>query len=243
MKRRILPAALIFFLVQIHNQCFAGEKKVTELIDRVVAAYNSINDYQCRLHETSVLGNRYEKRIVNFYFKKPRMIRMDILMGNRPFDSGSVGVYTGGNKVIGHQGGILKSIVLTLPKKSPLATTIRGIAFDESDMQAVIERLIYLNNYGTVSIENEGSSLKFTCAPFRAADYEGITKEIAWADKKSLLISRNERYVGEKLVQEVEWKGYIVNAGLPDELFSITFKAEDLKKYNIAHLSQELKLE
>ena len=59
------------------------------------------------MHEFSIGGGRREERIINYYFKKPMMIRIDILDGNKALDKGSVGVYTGGEKVTGHRGGFL----------------------------------------------------------------------------------------------------------------------------------------
>ena len=165
---------------------------------------------------------------------------MDILKGNRPFDAGSVGVYTGGDRVKGHRGGALKHIQLNLSKHNLLATTIRGVPIDESDMGTALRRVEFFLTNGTISLQEDDKNLIFICYPFNADENEGITKDIVWVDRRNLLIVRNERYENEVLVQRVEWKDYIINAGLPDKLFDAGFNIAELEKENIPLISQTL---
>ncbi len=235
MKGLLLILLFPFFIT---NACFADRSGVEKKIDEIKRNYEKIHDYQCRLVESCRNNNRYESRIINYYFKKPKMIRMDILSGNRPFDAGSVGVYTDGDKVRGHRGGPLKHIQLNLSKHNPLATTIRGVSIDESDMETVLQRLEFFLTNGTISLQIDYKNLIFICHPFDAEENEGITKDIVWVDRVNLLIVRNERYENEVLVQEVEWKDYIINAGLPDKIFDVLFNITELEKENIPLISQ-----
>ncbi len=238
-KFTILSTAAITFL-SIFSECFAKGSDVSKIIERLKQRYESIQDYQCRIEESSTLGSRREERIINLYFKRPRMIRLDILKGNRPFDRGSVGIYRGDGRVVGHRGGVLKNITLNLRTDHVLATTIRGVRIDQSDLLAVLQRLIFLNEIGTVTIFDEPPYIKFRCVPFDPALNEGIETDIAWVDRETLLLVRTERYEKGKLVQEVNWKNYIVNTGLPDKLFDPHFELTQLIEENIPLISQEL---
>jgi outer membrane lipoprotein-sorting protein len=215
-----------------------------DLTDDVLASiektYESIFDYQCRLETLSILGDKREERHINFYFKKPKLIRMDVLKGNRPFDSGSVGVYEGGDKVTGHRGGALKGIILNLPKESALATTIRGVTFDESDLETVLRNLYFYRDNAEIVASETHDAYFFTCITDHPEENDNISKDLVWIDKKSLLITGNERYEGETLVQAVKWKGFIINAGLPIELFDVRFDVQELEKRGIPILNQEV---
>lgn len=232
--KAVLFVAAFFRIVE----CRADSVRQGEIFAAMSMRYEGIRDYQCRLLEWSTDGARYEKRTINFYFKKPKLIRMDILKGNRPFDTGSVAVYHGSGKVTGHRGGILKDIVLNLPKTSALATTVRGVAIDESDMETVLKKIPYYLENGTISMTEGDDVYEFVCVPFDESENDGISKDFLRIDKKNLLVLYNERFIGNSSVQKVEWGEYIVNAGLPDELFDIDFDVGDLAKRGIPLIRQ-----
>ena len=218
----------------------AEQVTTQEYLDAIKARYELIEDYQCRMYEFSMAGSKREERIINYYFKKPKLIRMDILEGNRPFDSGSVGVYTGGDKVTGHRGGIMRDIVITVKKNSVLATTVRGETFDQSDMLTVIERMGRLLAIGGVDLVEKNTHIEFEFTPFDPSQNEGISRDVVWIDRKTMLIIRNERYEEEKLVQKITWKDYIINAGLPGEFFDARVEPDQLRDTGIPLLWNDL---
>jgi len=240
MKRR-LPAILVGTVLLIGwFGALAQDQSPEACLDLIKARYRLIDDYQCRMEEFSVKDGRKEARIMNYYFKKPKLIRIDILQGNRAFDRGSVGVYRGGDKVSGHRGGIMKDITLNISKDSSLATSIRGESMDRSDMATVIERFEFHVENSTASIREKASHLEFEFIPSDPSLIDGITKDIIWIDRELMLIARSERYEGTKLVQQVVWSEYILNAGLPVELFDPGFDVYTLCGAGIPLLSQEL---
>ena len=243
-RYRMSGVARIFFTGLVFWSLAPVFVSSNDLTDEVLASiertYESIFDYQCRLETLSFLGDKKEERLINFYFKKPKLIRMDVLKGNRPFDSGSVGVYEGGDKVTGHRGGALKGIILKLPQESSLATTIRGVTFEESDLETVLRNLYFYRDNAEIAARETGDAYLFTCITDNPEENDNISKDLVWIDKKSFLITRNERYEGETLVQAVNWKGFIINAGLPIELFDVRFEVQELEKRGIPILSQEV---
>ena len=229
-----LLAVAFLFPVDCH-----GAERIDEVIASILQNYESVVDYQCRLTVLSYLGNKREERIINFYFKKPKLIRMDILKGTRPGDSGSIGVYKGGDKVAGRRGGLLSGIVIKVSKDNPLVTTIRGVGLHESDLETVFDQLAFYKAKGRIEFRDAGSSYVFTCTTRNPAENEGISKDLVWIDSKNFLITRNERYEGDRLVQAASWGEYIVNAGLPEELFDVKFDVGTLGERGIPILSQK----
>lgn len=219
-------------------ECRAESDRQREVYDSMRSRYEEIRDYQCRILEWCTDGSRVEERIINFYFKKPKLIRMDILQGSRPFDSGSVAVYLGSGKVSGHRGGLLKGIVLNVQKTSALATTIRGVAIDESDMETVLMEIPFYFQNGRILMTERDTVYEFECVPFDVSKNDGISKDVLRVDKKSLFVVYNERFSGASSVQRVEWSDYIIDAGLPDELFDIDFDVSELEKRGIPLVRQ-----
>ena len=239
--KRYIPAILIgTVLLTGWFRALAQDQSPGAYLDLIKARYGMIEDYQCRMEEFSIKDGRREERIMNYYFKKPKLIRIDILQGNRAFDRGSVGVYRGGDKVSGHRGGIMKDITLNISKDSPLATSIRGESIDRSDMATVIERFEYHVENSTARMSKKASHLEFEFVPVDPSLIDGITKDIIWIDRELMLITRSERYEGNKLVQQVFWSAYILNAGLPVELFDPGFDVHTLRGTGIPLLAQEL---
>jgi outer membrane lipoprotein-sorting protein len=229
---------ILFFLV--FAETLADQESTVLLFEKIKSNYETILDYQCRIDTFCTDGKGIEKRLLNFYFKKPRMIRIDLLKGNQLFDEGSVGVFKGGDTITGHKGGLLSSIQMTVHKKSPFATTLRGEAFDEIDMEAVLGYLLnYLKN-GSCFLAEDEKSYMISCVPYDEEQNEGISRDVAWFDKDTLIITRFQRYEGATLVQEAEWSAYIINAGIPDALFNLQFDPKQLQRVNIPVLNQEV---
>jgi len=232
--------AVSFLMCTVVDGARADENDAHRFFERIQHRYETITDYQCRIDTYCTNGRSKEHRILNFYFKRPRLIRVDLLWGNMPFDNGSVGVFTGGNTITGHRGGILSGIVMTIPRKSPMATTLRGEAFDEIDMEAVLDKLYFYIRNGSVRVMEESRFYRIVCVPFDASKNGGITKDIAQFDRDTLTITGFQRYEAEILVQEAIWTDYIINAGLPDSLFDVKFDPKSLKREGIPLLRQNL---
>ncbi|TVQ36277.1 MAG: hypothetical protein EA384_14700 [Spirochaetaceae bacterium] len=205
----------------------------SEAVDRFEEVYRSIHDYQVRLYQWCRSGRRYERRIIDFYFKRPRRMRMDILTGNRPFDDGSVGLYLGGDKVVGRKGGILSAIVLTVNKYDAIATTVRGVTFDQSDLQGILDRLRNGFTIGEVELELRGGWYWLHILPHDPEGYRGVTRETVAFDPQTFLPIYSETFEGELQVEFARWTDYILNAGLPDELFRIRTESSILRSAGI----------
>ncbi len=190
-------------------------------IARFGETVRTVNDYQCRLYEWCGTGLKYEKRIINYYFSRPRKIRMDIVSGNRPFDGGSVGIYTGGQTVDGRKGGLLSGVVLTVGMGDAAATTALGVRFDESDLAGILEKINKLKKNSRTAVEFRGGSCWLFFDLDEPAPKWGITREIIVLDTVSWLPVYSESWRGKTQIQQARWTGYIVNRGLPEGLFEI----------------------
>lgn len=229
----VVRALVLLLTIAVPLSAADPPATAVEAVDRFEVVARSIRDYQVRLYQWSRSGRRYERRIIDFYFKRPRMMRMDILTGNRPFDDGSVGLYLGGDNVVGRKGGILSAIVLTVNKQDAIATTIRGVAFDQSDLQGILERLRNGFTIGDVHLELRGGWYWLHILPHDPAGYRGVTRETVAFDPETFLPIYSETFEGELQVEFARWTDYILNAGLPDELFAIRTDSSILRSAGI----------
>ncbi len=201
-----------------------------EVLSRLEKTYSGITDYQCRMRITSRNGNDTEIRVNNYYFMKQRNIRMDVLKGTRFMDDGSVAVFRGGSEVTGRIG----IIALSLPKTDPLVTTNRGSTFDESDMQYVICKIGSHLGSGEITVTEYGTVYEITLVYKDKTGNGGITKEVIRIDSLTLLPLTAKSYADSQLVQDVEWSNFIINAGIPVELFDVWYDPKKLSDRGIA---------
>ncbi len=235
--RRLLtvPAALLCFLIPLPSS-FADPPTPQSIVEAFQAMYESISDYQCRMEEHCRQGSRHEERTINFYFKKPRFIRMDILKGNRFSDTGSVGVYGNGGKVTGRKGGLLSFLAITVDKHDPQATTIRGLAFDQSDMRATLEKMQFHLAESTCTLSMGGGIYELVFEPRDPSRNDGVTRDVITLDAATLLPTSSDSFEGDQLVQHAEWSSYIIDAGLPDQLFDVFWDPKQLEGMGVRNV-------
>jgi outer membrane lipoprotein-sorting protein len=226
-------AALAAWSLDAPSEAQAPPPSAQSVIDRFASAAAAIDDYQCRLYEWCVKGRNREERVINFYYLRPDSIRMDIVKGNKALDAGSVGVYKGGATVAGRKGGIAAGIVLNVGKRSPLATTVRGQTFDESDLRGILGKMRFHLAESSIAVEEATSSYRLTMVPRDPRRNGGATKEVMVFDASTLLPIYSESYEGETQVQQARWTDYILNAGLPASFFEIRTDGSALGKAGI----------
>jgi hypothetical protein len=231
--RRRLSAAAFLCLFAPCVPSLAEPPTVRSVVEAFASMYESLSDYQCRMEEECWLGSRHEERTINFYFKRPRFIRMDILKGNRFGDTGSVGVYRGDGKVRGRKGGLLGFLAVTVDKYDPQATTVRGLAFDDSDLQATLEKMRFHLAESACALSTSGGIHELTFEPRDPSRNAGVTKDIIRLDTVTLLPSSSDSWEGERLVQHAEWSSYLLDVGLPDKLFDVFWDPARLERLGI----------
>lgn len=148
--RRFLPALAGVALVGALCVTARAENSAPA-IDAFRAAFASVNDYTFKLHSHETLGTSVQDRIYDYWFMKPHYAKTYIEAGD---GTGSGGVWTGGEQVSGHQGGILAGIHLKVDLHDGRATSLRGYTIPDGLMQTVVET--YANVPGTLTQTDGG---------------------------------------------------------------------------------------
>ena len=136
----------------------------------------------------------------------------------------------------GRKGGLLAFLAITVDKHDPQATTIRGLAFDESDMQATLEKMRFHLAESACTLSMVGGLCELVFVPRDPSRNGGVTRDVIRLDAATLLPASSDSYEGDLLVQHAEWSSYIVDAGLPERLFDVFWDPGQLEGMGIRNV-------
>ena len=199
------------------------KNKPTPALDAFMKAWDGIDNYHETIvtHETTDDGKSIQDRTYDYKFKKPTYAL--ILITDGPGKGGGA-AWHGGDKVKGHQGGILSHLKLIVPITDPRATSLRGDTMVVASFQYEINH--YLTTPGTVS-EAPGPSVDgkpTTAVTLNVSDPKSngnVSKDVLDIDNATHLTAKREQYVGSTLVKTETFKDIQLNPGLKPEDFDI----------------------
>lgn len=117
---RFLSLCAALFVAACPGARAANEAPAIEAFDKMFAG---VNDYTAVLHVHEAKGTATQDRVYQYSFMKPHYVKTLIIDGD---GKGSGAVWTGGDQVSGHQGGILSGIHLKISVNDPRAVSLRG---------------------------------------------------------------------------------------------------------------------
>jgi outer membrane lipoprotein-sorting protein len=183
------------------------------------AAFAAINDYTCTMHSHEMLDNKTQDRIYNYWFMKPHFAKTLIVAGD---GQGSGGVWSGGDTVSGHQGGILSGLHLTVSIHDPRATSIRGFTIPDGLLQNIVSK--YATVPGTLT-QTPGGKLggvltdRLDLKVTDPSQNNGISEQIIYLSQETHLPIRQILYSGNQIVLDQSISELKTNVGLTDKDF------------------------
>ena len=216
--RRILAATAALGVlagISVCSRAFAAAPD-NDALNKFAAIWTNLKTYTCtvKIHEAN--GTRVQDRVIHISFAKPHDTRLDIVAGD---GRGGTVVWRGGDKVLGHPGGLFSSIKVNLGLRDPRVTTIRGETVAEANWGSVYEHILSLKG---ASIEAATQSDRTTIMVDVAdpASNGGVTKEVLVVDATSLPIEYDQ-YEGNQQVKQVVNSDVKLDVDLPDSTWSI----------------------
>lgn len=194
----------------------AGED-VKSFLARLENAINSMDTYKFTLKSENWKGKKHEKKVIEFYFKKPNLMRTDVLAGKK---RGSRVVLNKEGKIRGRNSWGFKK---TLKPTDKRLKSIRGSTFMNASFLDKIARLKeHILKRGCIATvaeeEYEGNSTYHLHISHNDTD-DPVTGEDIWFEKKTYLMLRNLKFENEDLVADAIWEGAKINIPLKDSLF------------------------
>ncbi len=183
------------------------------------AVWATINDYTCTLHSHEALGTKTQDRIYSYWFMKPHFAKTLIVSGD---GQGSGGVWSGGDTVSGHQGGILSGLHLTVSLHDPRATSICGFTIPDGLLNNIVDK--YVTTPGTLT-QVLGGKLggvltdRLDLKVDDPSKYNGITEQILYLSQETHLPVRQILYSGNQIILDQTISDLKTNVGLTDKDF------------------------
>ena len=179
-------------------------------------AFSKVNDYTVTLTAHEVSGNNTQDRVYHYWFKKPSDAKIEVVSGP---GRGSGGVWTGGDKVSGHQGGLLSHFHMKVDLHDGRAVSLRGYTIPDGLFPNEVAK--YTSTKGELS-EHAGPAVNgepTDVVELKVADPNddgGITRLEMYFAKSNHMPVRQTRYQGDQVVADEIWTEFKSNVGLTD---------------------------
>jgi outer membrane lipoprotein-sorting protein len=226
MSRRAASHLLLILLVVL----FYPAPKIASALESLPTAkeiifgaekkFASIEDYTCTADAHYRKGDRTEDKVFRVFFKKPELVRLDVLKGD---GEGGAAVLTKDGGVKAHGGGWLSWLVLPFGLDNPLVTTIRGHTLRQSHFGYIIQMMkeTLASNEASVAAESFDGAPSYVLKT-SYIDAGGVArKEVAVIDRASLLVRKVQEYEGSAEVVSVTYYDIRTDQGLKDRLFDM----------------------
>ncbi len=182
-------------------------------------AFSKVNDYTATVRAHEVQGDRVQDRTYEYWFKRPTLAKTQIVSGD---GKGGGGVWNGGDKVSGHQGGILSFFHLKVGLHDGRATSLRGYTIPDGLLQNEVDK--YKTISGRLS-QRDGPVVdgmptdEIELQLAEPSQYGGVTRMVMDLSKETHFPVRQIRFSGDKIVAEETFSDVKTNVGLRDSDF------------------------
>lgn len=177
-------------------------------------AWTKIDSYTVTIttHETN--GKDTQDRVYRYAYKKPHFAKIDIVAGP---GRGGGAVWSGGDKVKGHQGGFLSGIKLSVGINDGRATSLRGDTIDHGSFQSIADELKSgkADPTATAATIDGVAADAVTVVPPAG----GVTKFVLYFSRATHMPVRRTAFAGDALVKQEDFSDVNVNAGLTENDF------------------------
>lgn len=182
-------------------------------------AFANVNDYTCQIHAHEVKGTAVQNRVYQYSFMQPHYVKTLIIAGD---GKGSGAVWTGGDQVSGHQGGILSGFHLKVGLHDPRAVSLRGFTIPDGMLQTLVNR--YATIPGTLT-QVPGGKLNGVLTDrldLKVADpatNDGISEQILYLSQETHWPIRQILYEGSTIILDQTITDLKINIGLTQKDF------------------------
>jgi outer membrane lipoprotein-sorting protein len=180
-------------------------------------AWAKVDDYTVtiKVHETQ--GTNVQDRVYHYAYKKPHFAKIDIVSGA---GRGSGSVWSGGDTVKGHQGGLFSGVKMSVSLHDGRATSLRGDTIDQASFQSVADEFKTGKVEGPATTATVDGVAADVVTVDLAAPVNGVTKRVVALSKATHLPVRRSGYAGDTLVKQEDFSDLTVNPGLKEGDFN-----------------------
>ena len=172
-------------------------------------AWAKVSSYTANIKVHLVKGTDVQDRTYHYAYLKPHYAKIDITGGA---GRGSGAVWTGGDTVSGHQGGILSGIHLTVSIHDGRATDLRGHTIDVASFENIAQAI---KDAPSVTAGEEAlGGTAFDTFSYPYHEEGGATKRTVFLSRTTHLPVRRVTYDGDKVVETEDYTDVNTSANL-----------------------------
>jgi outer membrane lipoprotein-sorting protein len=221
MPQRPLPLVLLAaaFVALVAPHTVARAAQSAPAIDAFNSAFAQVTSYTFKLHSHEIKGTDVQDRVYDYSFMKPNYAKTLIESGA---GKGSGGVWTGGDQVSGHQGGILSGIHLKVGLHDGRATSLRGYTIPDGLPQNIVATYENVKGDLTQSIGGKLSGVETDLLDLKVADPAsngGISQQKLYLSQETHWPLRQLLYAGDQVVLDQSFTDYNLTANLSQNDF------------------------
>lgn len=177
-------------------------------------AFGRIRDYTVTVTAHEVRGNDVQDRVYHYWFMKPHFAKIEVASGA---GTGGGGVWAGGDRVSGHQGGFLSHFHLKVGLHDGRATSLRGYTIPDGLLQNEVDKYRewkgdLSQRSGPVIAGSPTDIVELHLANPSAAD--DVTRMDIYLSRATHMPVRQIRYQGDRVVAEENFSELKLNVGL-----------------------------
>ncbi|MDP3790033.1 MAG: hypothetical protein Q8R48_06505 [Candidatus Omnitrophota bacterium] len=217
--RRIALILLAFTLLSAsaYSADIPVDENVRVFLNNLEESISKMDAYKCRMVSENWKGKKHESKIMEFYFKKPNLMRMDVLEGDK---AGSVVLLNKEGKIRGKNSMGMRK---TLKPTDNRLKNIRGATFMQSSLWDMMDRLRdhILERGCKATLTEEENMLRPSYrlrVEHKDADDPVMLEEV-WYDKSNYFIMKKIKHEGNTKVTDIVWEDCQINIPLDDGLF------------------------
>lgn len=199
---------------------FVASVTVVALADPVsdfASAWGKVDNYTVtiKVHETN--GKDVQDRVYQYAYKKPHFAKIDVVSGP---GRGSGSVWSGGDHVKGHQGGLLSGIKASISITDSRAISLRGDTIDQGSFQSVADDFAT----GKIEVPSTVATVDGVAADLVTVDLatpaNGVTRRVIALSQVTHLPVRRSGYAGNTLVKQEDFSDLSINPVLKESDFN-----------------------
>jgi outer membrane lipoprotein-sorting protein len=179
-----------------------------------VEAWAKVPSYTANIKVHATKGTDVQDRTYHYAYLKPHFAKIDIIRGP---GRGGGAVWTGGDTVSGHQGGILSGIHLRVSIHDGRAVDLRGGTIDEASFENVAENIKMAATSTTGEETVSAIAYDTVTVPFK--DANGATKRVIFLSKTTHLPARRVTFSGDAVVLIEDFSDVNIVANLKESDF------------------------
>ena len=199
-----------------------ADNKVPPAFETFAKTFADVKDYQENIVvlETTDDGKQTQDRTYSYRWMRPTFAQIEITDGP---GKGGGAAWRGGDKIRGHQGGLLSGMHMVIDIHDPRAASLRGDNLEVASFEWEIKH--YETTPGTLSeapgptIDGQATT-QVTLVVTDPKSNANVSKDVLFIGNDKHLPVRRQQYVGAALVKTETFKDVKLNNGFKPDDFS-----------------------